>query len=209
MCRAAYKVSTMHAIEKPSAAQGQGPSALPPQASAVVGGPWSSHKQLSRGASLLSLGTVVICLLPCCGPWLGARRCMQGAVRAALGELARGASTGVILWSGSSCPACQCSPQLSCPEQHRCADCVCSSGERVVRSEVGWQHWAFGGLLCVLCLLVGLLLGAWGAAVQLGTAGKAKRPERLALQDGDGGSSSSGSELPEILAAREAARGVR
>jgi hypothetical protein len=78
---------------------------------------------------------------------------MQAALRVAAGEVARGLSTGLIVWAGGGqCPACTCAPTLTCPELPRAADCVCHGGHRVVECEAsGWGSAA---------LLVALLIGA-------------------------------------------------
>eukprot|EP00969_Alexandrium_andersonii_P213322 9419761-Alexandrium_andersonii.AAC.1 len=68
---------------------------------------------------------------------------MQAAARHALGELAHGVSTGLVVWAGARCPACPaCAPVLNCGEPARCPDCVCSA-ERCPRPAVepstgGW-----------------------------------------------------------------------
>ena len=82
---------------------------------------------------------------------------MQASLRAAVGELTRGLSTGIVLLSANHCQACSCqgpSINFACPA---CADCVCSG--RVLRADVsdggGRQYfWAFASVF-----LLGFLLG--------------------------------------------------
>eukprot|EP00972_Heterocapsa_arctica_P011934 1748014-Heterocapsa_arctica.AAC.1 len=63
---------------------------------------------------------------PC---WLqGSRLVMQTALRAALGELAHGLSTGLIIFAGSKCPECGCLPSLHCLEAVRCPECHSHGG---------------------------------------------------------------------------------
>lgn len=53
---------------------------------------------------------------------------MQAVVRSAVGELARGLSTGLVVLAGSNCPSCSCDPSLVCAP---CPDCACYGSERV------------------------------------------------------------------------------
>ena len=53
----------------------------------------------------------------------------RGLVAAAAQELARGLSTGLPVYAGSSCPAC--APSLSCPA---CPSCVCAAPESLLRT---------------------------------------------------------------------------
>ncbi len=86
-------------------------------------------------------------------------RLMQAVVRQAVAELARGLSTGFVLWSG--CPACgSCEPVFHCT----CPDCVCQGGGRI-RSEPGGLN--FFGWCCLVglglaLLAAGAVAGRWG-----------------------------------------------
>ena len=51
---------------------------------------------------------------------------MQAVLRQAVGELARGFSTGLAIWAGSHCPPC--APTLQCAEAPRLPDCHCYGG---------------------------------------------------------------------------------
>ena len=53
---------------------------------------------------------------------------MQVVVRSAVGELARGLSTGLVVLAGNNCPSCSCDPSLVCAP---CPDCACYGSERV------------------------------------------------------------------------------
>ena len=48
---------------------------------------------------------------------------MQAAVRAALSEVARGASIGLVVLAEARCPDCRCEVQ--------CTACYCSRGEAI------------------------------------------------------------------------------
>ncbi len=90
---------------------------------------------------------------------------MQAALKAALGEIARGISTGLVVLAGSpSCPAVSC----TCPI---CPDCICHGGvaERSRRDDGGDTQ---GGSLaaCAAVLLVGVLAGVVGLLVWLNVA---------------------------------------
>jgi hypothetical protein len=119
---------------------------------------------------------------------------MQAAARAAVVELARGLSTGIVVLAGSSCPPCACAPSLVCAA---CADCACYGGERV----------AFGpeplitctGVIALVWTLVCGFIGGWylsrlqplGAESSPET-GKGKKGGGVWLQNGCSGSGSSG-----------------
>ena len=53
----------------------------------------------------------------------------RNLVAAAAQELARGLSTGLAVYAGSSCPAC--APSLSCPA---CPACVCAASDPFART---------------------------------------------------------------------------
>ena len=108
---------------------------------------------------------------------------MQAALRFAAGEIARGISTGVVVYSGSRCPDCQCSPHFSCP------DCICSLGDRGVACS------GYSAITVVFFSFALLTVGAffgWGLAhvvkfpVAKAPLGKA-RGRGVWLTDGDSG----------------------
>jgi hypothetical protein len=89
---------------------------------------------------------------------------MQAAIRAAAQELARGLSTGLVVWAGSASPTCICTPAaFSCPEFPRLLDCFCHGSSRTCPTAVEstltygtvFVAWAVG-------ILVGLALAAAG-----------------------------------------------
>ena len=83
---------------------------------------------------------------------------MQAALRAGGQELARGVSTGLIVWASSAPPSCVC----SCPEVPRAPDCICQ-GERRRAPVAGGPPY--------------LLLAVWLASlVAAYFAGRASRP---------------------------------
>ncbi len=65
---------------------------------------------------------------------------MQAAIRAAAQEVARGVSTGVVVWAGSRPNSCSC----TCPESPACN---CYYGQREVGS-AGWSSSALGAAFC-------------------------------------------------------------
>ena len=81
---------------------------------------------------------------------------MQAAARAALGELARGLSTGAVVLAGSArCPPCT----LSCAP---CPDCVCGAA---VGARLASRDDDVGG---AAGLVVVFILGTcWGIAIVL------------------------------------------
>ena len=80
---------------------------------------------------------------------------MQAAARAALGELARGLSTGAVVLAGSArCPPCT----LSCAP---CPDCVC--GAAVGARLASRDHDDVGGAASLV--LVFFLGTCWGIAI--------------------------------------------
>ena len=88
-------------------------------------------------------------------PLLSSGRCMQTALRAALGELTQGVSTGIVLLSANHCPTCSCqgpSINLSCPA---CADCVCNG--RVLQADLN-----NGGEWIYIWTLVSVFLAGFG-----------------------------------------------
>jgi hypothetical protein len=78
---------------------------------------------------------------------------MQSVIRGAISDLARGISTGVIVWSGCQCPEHNCSPQLHCP------DCICSAGERLQAplEPRNAAHYIITVLVGLVCFLAGIL----------------------------------------------------
>ncbi len=79
---------------------------------------------------------------------------MQAAIRAAAQEVARGVSTGVVVWAGSRPHSCSC----TCPESPACN---CYYGQREVGS-AGWSSLALGAAFCG-----GVALGALAVIVVL------------------------------------------
>ena len=78
---------------------------------------------------------------------------MQAASRAALQELAKRLSTGIVLWSGCPTPSCTCTLEAC-----RCPDCICT-GERVIREDTSWSGFLLG---LTLGIIFDLLLGLRG-----------------------------------------------
>ena len=78
---------------------------------------------------------------------------MQSVLGRAISDLARGFSTGLIVWSGCQCPDHNCSPQLHCP------DCICSAGDRVPVNVEPRQvaHIIITVLVGLVCFLGGIL----------------------------------------------------
>jgi hypothetical protein len=78
---------------------------------------------------------------------------MQSVVRGAIADLARGISTGVIVWTGCRCPDHLCSPQLHCP------DCICSAGERLPAplEQRNAADYIITVLVGLVCFLAGVL----------------------------------------------------
>ncbi len=89
---------------------------------------------------------------------------MQAALKAALGEIARGISTRLVVFVGSpSYPAVTC----NCPI---CPDCICHGGvaERSRRDDGGTQGGSLAAYAAVL--LVGVFAGVAGLLVWLTAA---------------------------------------
>ena len=85
---------------------------------------------------------------------------MQAALRSALAEFARGASTGLVVLAGSKCAACPpCSPVLTCGTYPACPDCVCGDGVRANRNDA--CGFSFGVVTVALAggIIVGVVLG--------------------------------------------------
>ena len=92
---------------------------------------------------------------------------MQAALRNALAEVARGASTGFVVLAGARCPACPaCTPHLHCPGSPTCPDCVCTVGERGPWRPACTE--GYGSFALVAVFVAGFLAGlcvlalAWG-----------------------------------------------
>ncbi len=134
-------------------------------------------------------------------------RYMQAALRAGAGEVARGFSTGFIVWSGSGqCPAC--APVLNCAEVARCPDCVCGQGGRVYAEPL--LVWSYGWLLLLggACLAAGYLTATLVAATPFSKKKVSKKnvvklPSVTPTSSEDGGSGAS------LSAARARARAIR
>ena len=90
-------------------------------------------------------------------PALLAARSMQAALRAAGQELARGLSTGLVVWAGSSTPSCTC----SCPELPRLPDCICGgSTERLWQAPCpAWSWVSVFAVLAAFCF--GVAIGGY------------------------------------------------
>ena len=121
---------------------------------------------------------------------------MQAALRAAGGELARGLSTALVVRAGCSCPACECSPILTCPSL-TCRGALpaslegpCEGVQAIVVFFVGLV-----GLLCGV-ILGGVVARSWTVVgVPVATAPRPAtrgggRGIWLGLQDKDGEPSS-------------------
>ena len=90
---------------------------------------------------------------------------MQAITQAVASELARGISTGVVLLTGSPrCPACGCSPVISCPA---CPDCAvtCPGGTALSTSRRDPDYLLLF-LIYVVTLLLSFALGYLTASVR-------------------------------------------
>ena len=77
------------------------------------------------------------------------------AVKAGAGELARGVSTGLVVWASSqTCPSCTC----SCPGLH-CPDCICRGGDRVAAPACPQPPWELIIAFFFAAFFVGVLAG--------------------------------------------------
>ncbi len=111
------------------------------------------------------------------GPFLlaytfGVAACMQAAIRAAAQEVARGVSTGVVVWAGSRPNSCSC----TCPESPACN---CYYGERAA-SSLGWSTSALGAAFSG-----GVVLGAVVVILVLRAATVVGRPYIPPLAGGE------------------------
>ena len=123
---------------------------------------------------------------------------MQCVLRAAIVEVSRGLSTGLVLVAGARCPDCLCSPSLVCTEPPSCGDCSCRDGRPT--PEISQAFLVTAGLFLIL---FGYLLGRLHALPRVSVigeplAGKGKRG--LWLKDGSspsgrGSSTSEGGRL--------------
>ena len=135
-------------------------------------------------------------------------RYMQAALRAGAGEVARGFSTGFIVWSGSGqCPAC--APVLNCAEVARCPDCVCGQGGRVYAEPL--LVWSNGWLLLLggACLAVGYLTATLVAAAPFSRSKKISKKNVVKSFVGVSTSSDDGGSGASVSAARARAREIR
>ena len=90
-----------------------------------------------------------------------ARGCMQTLARQAIAELAKGVSTGLVVWAG----AAPCTPTLVCSSCALCPDCHCSchDGVRASRpADADCGGFALGWLVAALAcgVVIGLVLAA-------------------------------------------------
>ena len=76
---------------------------------------------------------------------------MQAALRAGLGEVARGVSTGIVTWAGRA----DCNPVLQCAP---CAECSCGS----IKNVNGFGPTTLGAAV-LLAILLGYLFGWYRA----------------------------------------------
>ena len=123
---------------------------------------------------------------------------MQCVLRAAIAQVSRGLSTGLVLVAGARCPDCLCSPSLVCTEPPSCGDCSCRDGRPT--PEISQAFLVTAGLILIL---FGYLLGRLHALPCVSIigeppAGKGKRG--LWLKDGSsfsgrGSSTSEGGRL--------------
>ncbi|CAK0789434.1 unnamed protein product [Prorocentrum cordatum] len=108
----------------------------------------------------------------------------QAAARAAVAELARGLSTGVVLRASSApCPPCSCAPALSCPA---CPDCHLECGPGSIVSSPRQVPVYFVLFSYVLAALVGGLFGFIGGALWCPGLSAAGRGPAPAAQRGSG-----------------------
>ncbi len=109
---------------------------------------------------------------------------MQTLARQAIAELAKGFSTGLVLWAGST----PCTPTLVCGSCAVCPDChfSCHDGVRIVRgAETGcggfpWV-WLFAALVCGVAVGFVAGRGTW----TVGEIGES--PRRGSVTVGKGG----------------------
>ena len=133
---------------------------------------------------------------------------MQAALRAGAGEVARGFSTGFIVWSGSGqCPAC--APVLNCAEVARCPDCVCGQGGRVYAEPL--PVWSYGWLLLLggACLAIGYLSAILVAAAPSSREKKIAKKNIVKLPSVTPTSSEDGGSGASLSAARARVRAIR
>ena len=136
-----------------------------------------------------------------------ASRHMQAALKAGAGEVARGLSTGVIVWAGSGqCPAC--APVLHCGEVPRCPDCVCGHSGRIYADPLVVWTTAWLLFLCGCSLLAGVVLAAAAVSVPFGKKEVSKKnvvkaPVVVHSSSDDGGRGAG------LSAARSRARAIR
>ena len=133
---------------------------------------------------------------------------MQAALRAGAAELARGLSTGIIVWSGSaSFPDCTCAPQLSCPASW-------TSTAPAERGSV-LAAWSWALALGLIVFLAGLVVGAaaasayWGRVLASLLSGPLSVKQVRSRGSSRDGSECSSHEMAEILAARAAAGAIQ
>ena len=105
---------------------------------------------------------------------------MQALIKSALGEISRGISTGLVVWSGqSSCPAC--APTLTCAPPPRIPDCICGSH---IRQSVNPKERDFILLffVSILSLVIGYLLGRLHSSPTVVGTLQSSRPTSVAGQ---------------------------
>ena len=123
---------------------------------------------------------------------------MQCVFRAAIAEVSRGLSTGLVLVAGARCPDCLCSPSLVCTEPPSCGDCSCRDGRPT--SEISQVFLVTVGLFLTF---FGYLLGRLHALPRVSVVGEqptGKGKRGLWLKDGSspsgrGSSTSEGGRL--------------
>ncbi len=135
-------------------------------------------------------------------------RYMQAALRAGAGEVARGFSTGFVVWAGTGqCPSC--APVLNCAEVARCPDCVCGQGGRVYAEPT--PVWSIGWLLLLggACLAIGYLSATMVAAAPSSREKKISKKNVVKTLVEGSTSSDDGGSGASVSAARARARAIR
>ena len=84
---------------------------------------------------------------------------MLAVLRAQIPEVVRGLTTSLLVRSSTpTCPDLVCSPSLTCPEVHRCPDCICSGTSRSC-PELGEAPPSLQLVSHLVILVVGIVLG--------------------------------------------------